>query len=124
PRSLGVKRRQGPPSKARRAACTAWAISSPVLSGTRVSREASAGLSTSNSLPDRAATQRPSIRLRLGRASQAVTSRLAPREADGVGWPLPLPLWWTVARRERLSVRGEDFSREVMVFITDLGLQR
>src|ERR1035438_4495680 len=90
PRSLGVMRRQGPDSNARRAAVTARLISSLSLSGTRAMTEASAGLNTSIVLPDAAGTHFPAIRFCLGLASHAVTSeRIAGPERLAEGWPLP-----------------------------------
>src|SRR5205814_2166107 len=94
PRSLGVRQRQGPDSKARRAAVTARLISSRSLSGTRVMTDASAGLKTSKALPEAAGTHLPLMRLCFGFASQAATLEpMGGPECLAEVSPLPLGLW-------------------------------
>src|SRR5438067_341327 len=91
PRSLGVIRRHGPDSKARRAALTARFISSLSLSGTRAITDASAGLKTSKVLPDAAETHFPAMRFCFGLASHAPTPELIAGLDDGEeAWPLPV----------------------------------
>src|ERR1051325_3698983 len=89
PRSLGVIRRHGPDSKARRAALTARLMSSLSPSATRAMTEPSAGLKTSKVLPDAAETHLPAIRLCLGLVSHAAMRELvAGPERLAVTWPL------------------------------------
>src|SRR4029077_5846909 len=94
PRSLEVRRRHGPDSNARRAAITARSISSLSLSATRAMTEASAGLKTSNVLPDAAGTHLQPIKFNFGRFSQLATRELIPGVARlDEWWPFPwLPL--------------------------------
>src|SRR6267378_2965978 len=114
PRSLGVIVRHGPDSNARRAAATARLMSSLPLSGTRAMTDASAGLNTSNSLPDAAGVHLPPMRFCWGFLSHAERRGLIFNSARAVAdSPLPWPLWVGVILRPDAATRG----REMVAFI-------
>src|SRR5262245_52263985 len=117
PRSLEVTRRDGPEATARRVAATARSISSWSPSGTRAMTEASAGLKTSNVLPDAAGTHLPPIKFNFGRFSQLATRELIPGVArlDGL-WPFP---WLPLARLSSAGV----LVRRCEVVVVFIGLE-
>jgi hypothetical protein len=87
------------------------------LSGTRAITEASAGLKTSNVLPDAAGTHLPPIKFNFGRFSQLATRELIPGVArlDGL-WPFH---WLPLARLLSAGV----LMRRCEVVVVFIGLE-